>query len=156
VYRPIWAIKNRKKGYIETLKKHNLKPCLVPTGNSLQTADNQEFGYENMVAYLKESDVPKALFCATDRVAMGVIYALQERGLVVGRDVLVAGHDNLHFGAFMNPTLTTVAQPKQEIGAECVKSLLSLIRAKKSKPVKIQKVLKPRLIIRQSTLVKCI
>ena len=150
------AIKNRKKGYVDTVKKHHLKPCLIPVTNSAQTADNQEFGYENLVAYLKESDVPQALFCATDRIAMGAIYALQEKGLVVGKDVLVAGHDNLHFGAFMNPTLTTVAQPKQEMGTECVKSLLSLIRSKKSKANCIQKILKSKLIIRQSTMIKSI
>ena len=100
--------------------------------------------------------MPQALFCATDRIAMGAIYALQEKGLVVGKDVLVAGHDNLHFGAFMNPTLTTVAQPKQEMGTECVKSLLSLIRSRESKSKRIQKILKPELIVRQSTMIKSI
>jgi LacI family transcriptional regulator len=148
------AIKNRKKGYVDTVKKHHLRPCLISVANSAQTADNQEFGYENLVAFLRESDVPEALFCATDRIAMGAIHALQQRGLVVGKDVLVAGHDNLHFGAFMNPTLTTVAQPKQEMGTECVKSLLSLIHSKEPKTKKIRKILKPELIIRQSSTIK--
>lgn len=146
------AIKNRKKGFVDTVKKHHLKPCFIPTANSAQTADNQEFGYDNMAAYLQGADVPDAVFCATDRIAMGAICVLQERGFVVGRNVLVAGHDNLHFSAFMNPSLTTVAQPKQEMGAESVKSLLSLIRSRESRTKRIQKILKPELIIRQSTM----
>jgi DNA-binding LacI/PurR family transcriptional regulator len=79
---------------------------------------------------------------------MGATYALQEQGTTVGKDVLVAGHDNLQFGAYMNPTLTTVAQPKQEMGTESVRSLLGLIKNKKKR---IHKILKPELIIRQST-----
>ncbi len=146
------AIKNRKGGYVDTLKKHGFKPMIISTNNSRETVDNQAFGYDNIVAFLKDQKSPEAIFCATDRIAMGVIFALQESGLVVGKDVLVAGHDDLQFGAYMNPTLTTVAQPKQEMGIECVKSLLDLIKTKNDwSGKKIQKVLKPELVVRRST-----
>jgi len=148
------AIKKREEGYIETLRKRKLTPQIIPTTNSSETIDNQTFGYENLVAYLKDQSPPEAIFCATDRIAMGAIFALQERGFVVGQDVLVAGHDNLQFGAYMNPTLTTVAQPKQQMGTQCVKSLLNLINKKGSKQNKIHIILKPELIIRQSTMVE--
>jgi len=144
------AIKYRKKGYLNTVKKQGLEPVIIPTNHTRETVDNQAFGYDNLMAHLENEDVPEAIFCATDRIAMGAIYALQQRGYVVGKDVLVAGHDNLEFGAYMNPTLTTVTQPKQEIGVECVRSLLSLIKNKGSRKM-IQKVLRSELIVRQST-----
>jgi LacI family transcriptional regulator len=142
------AIKKRKKGYIDTVKKKGLDPVIISTFHSSETVDNQAFGYDNLKAYLKNHPLPEAIFCATDRIAMGATYALQEQGTTVGKDVLVAGHDNLQFGAYMNPTLTTVAQPKQEMGTESVRSLLGLIKNKKKR---IHKILKPELIIRQST-----
>ena len=145
------AIKMRKKGYIDTLKKNGIEPILIPTNNTTEKVDNQAFGYDNLVAYLKDNQLPEAIFCATDRIAMGAIYALQEKGYTVGKDVLVAGHDDLQFGAFMNPTLTTVTQPKQEMGAECVKTILSLIEDEGGHEKNIHKKLKPELIVRQST-----
>ncbi|OQA03911.1 MAG: Ribose operon repressor [Planctomycetes bacterium ADurb.Bin401] len=146
------AIKKRKKGYTDTMKKYGLQPQIIPTTNSSETMDNQQFGYDNFISYLNKHALPEALFCATDRIAMGAIFALQERGIRVGRDIIVAGHDDLEFGAYMSPTLTTVAQPKQEMGAECVRSLLDLMQNNKSQKKYVQKVLRPELIIRQSTM----
>ncbi|MGE4285624.1 MAG: LacI family DNA-binding transcriptional regulator [Phycisphaerae bacterium] len=142
------AVKTRRRSYIETMEARGKKPVLIPTTSSAETVDNQAFGYDNLTAFLENNEMPDAIFCATDRIAMGAIYALQERGIVVGRDILIAGHDNLQFGAYMNPTLTTVTQPKQEMGTECVKSLLTLL---KNRGERIQKVLTPELIIRRST-----
>ena len=143
------AIKMRKKGYVDTLKKNGHSPVLIPTDNTNEEVDNQAFGYDNLKGYLKDAELPDAIFCATDRIAMGVIYLLQQMGVAVGKDILVAGHDDLEFGAYMNPTLTTVTQPKEQMGSECVNAILSFVDDPASKPVR--KKLKPELIIRQST-----
>ena len=145
------AIMLRKKGYIDTLEKNNHKPVIIPTDKSREPVDNQAYGYDNLTAYLRDNDLPGAVFCATDRIAMGAIYALRQKGYNVGKDVLVAGHDDLEFGAYMNPTLTTVTQPKQQMGYECVQAIISLIKNKQSDYQKIREKLKPELIIREST-----
>ena len=142
------AIKKRNQGYRDTMLSAGYEPIYVPTNNSGEKLDNYRFGYENMAAYLNEHKVPSALFCATDRAAIGAMKALTERGLVVGQDVLVAGHDDLSMSQYLNPSLTTVSQPKDLIGQESVKAVLSLIGHKTKT---IRKALKPRLIIREST-----
>ena len=145
------AVKERCEGYVETVTQHGMTPLIIPTSNSVETVDNQRFGIENMLAFLETNPLPASIFCATDRIAMGVIFALQQQGIKVGTDVLVAGHDDLEFGEYMNPTLTTVAQPKMDIGSECVRTLFDLLNASQLPEQRVQKVLPPELIIRQST-----
>lgn len=142
------AIKKRNQGYRDTMLSAGYEPHYIPTANSSEKLDNYRFGYENMAAYLKDYPAPKAVFCATDRAAIGAVKALTEKGLVVGRDVLVAGHDDLSMSQYLNPTLTTVSQPKNMIGQESVKAVLALLG---SKTKKIKKALMPKLIIRDST-----
>lgn len=142
------AIRDRNRGYRETMISAGHKPVYIPTDNTGEKLDNYLFGYENMRAYLKDHQAPKALFCATDRAAIGAMKALTEKGLVIGRDVLVAGHDDLTMSNYINPTLTTVAQPKSLIGKEAIKAILSLSN---SNSRRIKKILEPKLIIRDST-----
>ena len=145
------AVKERCAGYIDTVTQHGLPPLFIPTSNSGESVDNQKFGIDNIEAFLETNPLPASIFCATDRIAMGVIFALQKKGIEAGTDVLVAGHDDLEFGKYMNPTLTTVAQPKTDIGAECVRTLFDLLNKPQPREQRVQKVLPPELIIRQST-----
>jgi DNA-binding LacI/PurR family transcriptional regulator len=101
-----------------------------------------------MKAYLKEAPPPPALFAATDAIALGAMLALWERGLRPGKDVLVAGHDDLPFSAFTNPPLTTVRQPKEEIGRRAVETALDLPARPRNY---VRKVLAPELVIRASS-----
>ena len=144
------AIKNRNRGYAETVEASGHEPIFIPTDNSTQTSDNQAFGYENMSAYLEQESLPEALFCVTDRVAMGAIRALYERGHVVGRDIFVVGHDDLSLGRYMTPSLTSVAQHKTEMGRQCVEAIFQLIQTPDSEE-KLQRVLTPELIVRESS-----
>ena len=56
----------------------------------------------------------------TDAVALVAIRALKEAGIVVGKDVLVTGHDNLRFSAFLSPALTTVRQRMDIFARTCI------------------------------------
>lgn len=64
---------------------------------------------------LLKTDVT-AIFCMADRMAGGVYYCLDERGLRAGRDIAVAGFDNQDIAEYMVPGLTTMALPLKEIG----------------------------------------
>jgi DNA-binding LacI/PurR family transcriptional regulator len=142
------AIKYRNKGYKAAMLSAGHDPILISTNNSKEKLDSFLFGYQNMDVYLRHHKAPDALFCATDRTAVGAMRALTERGLVIGQDVLVAGHDDLSLCKFMNPTLTSVAQPKELIGTESVRAVLMLLE---SNAAKIKKVLEPQLVVRDST-----
>jgi LacI family transcriptional regulator len=75
------------------------------------------------------ADLPRAIACANDQTALGVIYALTEHGLDIPGDVAVTGFDDLPFARHLRPQLTTVRQPIQEIGAQAFEVLHSMITA---------------------------
>jgi LacI family repressor for deo operon, udp, cdd, tsx, nupC, and nupG len=65
---------------------------------------------------LNPSDRPTAVFAASDECAIGFIKALVDAGLSVPRDVSVAGFDDIENLAFLTPALTTMRQPRAELG----------------------------------------
>jgi LacI family transcriptional regulator len=87
----------------------------------------EEAGETAAAALLAGPDRPTALVCATDRIAIGAIRAIQAAGLVVGRDIAVTGHDNIHAARFTNPALTTMELDVRSVGACLTDKLLHLI-----------------------------
>jgi len=66
---------------------------------------------------------PTALFCFNDEMAIGAIHQLAARGVGVPQDISVAGFDDIETAAFTNPALTTMGQPKDEMGVTAMKLL---------------------------------
>jgi LacI family transcriptional regulator, repressor for deo operon, udp, cdd, tsx, nupC, and nupG len=91
---------------------------------------------------------PTALFAANDEMAMGAIVALKALGLSVPGDVSVAGFDDIDFAAAYDPPLTTVRQPRFEMGRVAMSLLDSRLRGEDA----VDPVLLPTaLIVRDST-----
>lgn len=67
-----------------------------------------------------------AIFAANDIMAFGVIRATLERGLRIPEDISLIGFDNVELAGIVNPPLTTIHQPKYEIGHTAVEILLRL------------------------------
>lgn len=107
---------------------------------------NWEAGYRAMGEMLRRQPRPTAVFCASDIVAIGASYAIRESGLRVPGDIALVGFDDLFFASFAEVPLTTVAQPKYELGALAAKKLQALMQGKTTKSA----VLEPRLVIRDS------
>ena len=83
----------------------------------------QEDGYEHAISLLEVK--PTAVFCVSDRVAMGVYDALKERGLRVPEDLSVVGFDDQELIApHLRPALTTVRVPYFEMGSRAVERLV--------------------------------
>src|SRR5438309_2865752 len=61
--------------------------------------------------------LPRAILCANDQTALGVIHALAQRGIRVPQDVAITGFDDVPVARHLHPPLTTVRQPMQELGA---------------------------------------
>lgn len=76
----------------------------------------QECGYETMGRWIASEEVPTAVFCGSDTIAMGVFRALYEGGLRVPDDVAVVGFDDLPMSKYLVPPLTTVHQPIYQKG----------------------------------------
>ncbi len=148
------AIAARLRGYVEAMQAAGKAPKVVPTDDIVDRADTARFGYEALSRYLKSEGArrPRGLCCATDAIALGAMRALTDAGLEPGADVLVAGHDDLPFSAFLKPSLTTVRQPKRAIGEKAVHAAARLARVKDPRRhAKIKSVLTPELVTREST-----
>lgn len=98
---------------------------------------------------LKMDSRPTAIFALNDLMALGALRAAAEAGYSVPRDLAVVGYDDLELAHFTNPPLTTIAQPKKEIGAQAVSLLVERISHKSRPPSRV--VLPPELIVRRST-----
>jgi LacI family transcriptional regulator len=94
------------------------------------------------------TQLPRAIVCANDQTALGVMYALAHHGVDVPGDVAVTGFDDIPMARHLRPQLTTVRQPIQEIGATAFDVLHSMIS--KGAPAERDVVLPTRLILRES------
>jgi LacI family transcriptional regulator len=116
------AAAGRLQGYRKALKQFRVRiePELVRTGGWWQ-----DDGYEHALALLQLKQIPTAIFCASDRIAMGVYDALKEKGLRIPEDVSVVGFDNQELlAAHCRPPLTTVRIPYFEMGSWAVDQLM--------------------------------
>jgi LacI family repressor for deo operon, udp, cdd, tsx, nupC, and nupG len=90
---------------------------------------------------------PTAIFCANDESAMGFVAAAHQAGVRVPQDVSVVGFDDIHFAQGFIPALTTVRQPRAEMGAAAMRLLLAILSNESPAPV----CLPWDLVIRDST-----
>ncbi|MEH6582685.1 MAG: LacI family DNA-binding transcriptional regulator [Halioglobus sp.] len=68
--------------------------------------------------------LPTAVFAANDAMAIGALQLLKSRGLRVPSDISIMGFDDIKFSAYCDPPLTTIHQPRSEIGALSMQMML--------------------------------
>jgi LacI family transcriptional regulator, repressor for deo operon, udp, cdd, tsx, nupC, and nupG len=73
------------------------------------------------------AEPPTAVFAANDEMAFGLINELRVMGLAVPDDVSVVGFDDLFLAAAFHPPLTTVSQPRADIGRQAMTLLLQVL-----------------------------
>ncbi len=133
-------------GYRRALEEAGL-PCdesLIICGDY-----HSQSGLEITHSILMMNPRPTAIFALNDLMALGALRAAAEAGYAVPRDLAVVGYDDLEIARFTNPPLTTIAQPKKEIGVQAVHLLVERISQKNRPPSRL--VLAPELVIRRST-----
>jgi DNA-binding LacI/PurR family transcriptional regulator len=106
-------------------------------------------GYQLTRTLLQEHPDATAIFAANDVMAFGAVHAIHECGRRIPEDISLIGFDNLELSSVIHPPLTTIHQPKYEIGKAAVEILLRLA-AKHSDPTPEHRVLGVKLIERQS------
>ena len=92
---------------------------------------------------------PDALICYNDLMALGFMKAAQTLGFKLPADVSVAGFDNIQFGQYTSPPLTTVDLQSERIG---VAAMEKLIAALDGKPAPDSAMIEPQLVLRSSTI----
>ena len=99
---------------------------------------------------LRLPEIPEAIFAVSDVLAAGVIKAAKKAGLRVPQDLAVIGFDNTEISLMCDPSITTINQPRYEIGAYACDLLLEQIR-NPGAPAR-HLLLSTELIARESTL----
>jgi LacI family transcriptional regulator len=84
-------------------------------------------GYQQAQRLLALPAPPTAIFACNDTLAVGVIAAVLERGLVIPADLSIVGYDNITLSAYSVPPLTTMATPILSIGQRLCQLLLDRI-----------------------------
>lgn len=116
----------RLKGFIKELKNHNISFL----ERDLLRADFTELsGFYHMSSYLEQmgNDLPTAIVCANDEMAMGAIRAIQENGLNVPDDIAIVGFDDIYASQNFNPALTTIRVPRKQWGTIAAQSLFQML-----------------------------
>lgn len=109
-----------------------------------------EAGYQVTQELLRRTRDFTAVFCFNDISAIGAMRAIMDAGLRVPEDISVVGFDDIVTAAYCKPSLTTVKQPLEQMGAEAAQLLLNRIASPdKEWPAEI--VMEPELIVREST-----
>ena len=142
---PLLLYQDRLNSYINTLKEYN-----IPVDMDLVRfgPPSIQGGYEQMESLLATGKRIEAVFAAGDTMAIGAIKALKKNGLRVPEDCAVVGFDDIELSTFWDPPLTTIRQPKVQIGQCAFRKLLSLM--KKEPILNMKDILPYELVIRGS------
>jgi LacI family transcriptional regulator len=113
-------------------------------------ADNPQAGATCVEAFLQLKDRPTAIFCGNDNLAMGVLYELARQGVAVPDDIALIGYDDIDLAPMLSVPLTTIRQPKYDLGFAATGLLLDELD-RKERHTHRQIVFRPELIVRLST-----
>lgn len=109
-------------------------------------------GERALPTLVKLDDPPSAVFCYNDMTAIGLLRAARAAGLSVPADLAVVGFDDILLASYVCPPLTTIAQPKAEMGQTAVEMALALIAAEDSGECQVSNtVVQGQLVVRESS-----
>ena len=108
-------------------------------------------GYREMKSLLSLPERPSAVFCVSDRTAFHAMQAIYEAGLRIPEDIALVGFDDVPESRQSNPPLTTVHDPKWEMGAAAAQLLIDLMNGKPNNLPPVRMVLPTSLVVRLSS-----
>ena len=138
----------RKSSTQKALKDHGLE-----TRDDWFFAGNfaLEAGARVARQWLKLDDKPTAIFCANDEIAFGLISELHKSGISIPGQLSVVGYDDIDIAERYIPALTTVWQPRFELGRAVAEMLLEVLENRDFGGNATLKTLPVKLTVRQST-----
>ncbi|GIF98956.1 LacI family DNA-binding transcriptional regulator [Catellatospora citrea] len=120
---------------------------LVTTAN-LSVAAGRSAGRE--IADLPAGTRPTAVFCANDLIALGVLQEMTARGVRVPHDVAIVGYDDIEFAAAAAVPLSSVRQPREQLGRAAAQLLLEEVNEPDTHQHR-HVVFRPELVVRRSS-----
>jgi len=155
----LYAQGHRKIAYLGFPKSHRseerragIEACLASHGQKLTlytaNAPTATEGERLCATILLGAEKPDALICYNDLIALGFMKEAQTLGFKLPADISVAGFDNIQYGRFAFPPLTSVDQQSEQMGMAGMRRLLAAIEGKEGEAVTT---VEPQLILRAST-----
>ena len=100
---------------------------LDKNSSQFDAISTEDAGSEAIRGLIEAGELPQAIVCASDLIAMGALRALRQAKIKVPDDVAVVGYDNIAVSAYTTPALTTVQQNTKLAGELLVSALLKAI-----------------------------
>lgn len=147
IARDVWSNRERIRGFKQALEEKNLK--FNDGFDFIKEINHFEAGKYMSHKYLESLEPPSAIFACNDLLAAGAVQAVKESGMSVPGQVSIVGFDNTIIATIIEPPLTTIAQPIQNMGKEVMDLMISMIQGEKKEKMRLT--LLPSLIERKST-----
>lgn len=114
----------RETGYMKALEENGLAPH-----GKITSKPDLEDAKEAVSAYIQQAggDLPTAIYCASDILAVGAVHALHEANIMIPDEISVIGHDDGPFARSCYPPLTTLAISPKDSAEAAADMLLSLL-----------------------------
>jgi len=121
----VMSVKERFAGFRQAMAEAGLPvdEALVKFG-----AYDEAWGAEAFRQLFALAERPSAVFLASDALALGMLAACRAAGVAVPRSLSLVGFDDLPFVRYLDPPLTTVRQPAEELGRCAVRRLIETLR----------------------------
>ena len=147
--RKLLSLKERFRGFKNTLKRHNIEGSGSFVPKKFINMDNT-YDIDGIIKYLiNGQENVTAIFAGNDYLAVKSIESITGSGIKVPEDISVIGYDNIKISSMIKVPLTTIRQPKYLLGKLAAEQLLEILENKSNMKVR-RVILRPELVIRQS------
>ena len=140
---------DRRRGVLRAVRTAGLDPDQVIV-DITTSAQNAREGEESLEKLLHARIRPTAVFCANDLLALGVMRGMIKHGMSIPKDFALVGYDDVEFASVLSTPLTSIRQPKYELGCAAAELLIDEAHNPTSHQHK-HIVYQPELIVRESS-----
>ena len=137
----------RMEGYLQTLKAHGLRS---DKGHIIHCDFNQQYAYEATKELLASKNRPDAIFTISDRMAIGAMLAIKEKGLSMPHDIGLVGFNNEPIVSLVTPAISSVEMYAFEIGKATAKAFIEMMNGGNDM-LDQEIIIKPKLFVRTSS-----
>src|ERR1700744_1462911 len=137
----------RVEGYLRSLRRRGVA---IDKKLIIHCDFNQDYAYYATQELLAQRRRPDAIFTISDRMALGAMLAIKEKGLSMPGDIGLVGFNNEPVMRLLTPAISSVDMPSFELGKAAAKLFIEVMHNKEDMRM-VEEVLRPKLIVRESS-----
>ena len=130
------AMDYRNKGFIETCEKNGIE---ILHENIISADNSLHGGFTAGEEFIKIKNAPKALFCNSDSIALGILNVLNREKISVPKNVeiIAIGMTDNEYTKFSTPPITIVDIPIEKMAGKCIELIYDMLNQKLEKPTSV-------------------